>query len=112
MEKEEEGGYDKWLFSDKMTGEGGAAKDQSDCVGNNVACPSQMIYISRPYIRLSFFFFFTTFHVRIALEDTILIFIFSLNQDNKCIISIFKSKLNPGYSLTKNDSFFKIQNIH
>ena len=49
------GGGDEWLFSDKMTGEGGAAKDQSDCVENNVACPSQMIYISQPYIRLSFF---------------------------------------------------------
>ena len=69
MEKEEEGG-DKWLFSDKMTGEGGAAKDQSDCVGNNVACPSQMIYISQPYIRLSFFVI-RTFQVRVALEDPI-----------------------------------------
>ena len=57
VEKEEEegGGGDEWLFSDKMTGDGGAAKDQSDCVENNVACPSQMIYISQPYIRLSFF---------------------------------------------------------
>ena len=102
-------GGDIWLFSDKMTGEGGAAKDESDCVGNNVACPSQMIHISRPYIRLSFFFF-RIFQVRVGRYNFNINF-FDWIRTKKCIISIFNSKLNPDYSL-KNDSFFKIQNIH